>query len=231
MPRLLAAALLFCSAATASAHAPLIVPESPKPAGEIPFMVVFSDTLEPDAGIKPATWKKLESLKLTAKSADGKLTPLTWAKGEHKFTGTAPAGTVEVSGAVVYGTFAKGTNPVTLLKYYPKAVVGPLPSALPPTAGDGFDLAAVSTPDGVRFRVTLAGKPLGGVTVTLDREGADKADAELATDDSGLTKPVAGLTGGVRFHAVARHTLSEAGEHGGAKYEKLTLVGTLVGGK
>ena len=230
MPRLLALATLLAAATLASAHAPLIVPQAPKPGGEVPFTVVFSDSLEPDANIKSATWKKLETLKLTAKSADGKSMPVAWAKGEHKLTGTAPAGTTEVSGSVVYGTFAKGDNPVTLLKYYPKALVGPLPSALPPTAGEGFDLAAVSTPDGVRFRVTNAGKPLGGVTVTLDREGADKGD-ELTTDDAGMTKPVAGLTAGTRFHAVARHTLATSGEHAGAKYEKVTLVGTLVGGK
>ena len=90
MPRLLGALLVgLAAAAAAQAHALYLVPD---PADATKLVVVFSDDLAPDANIKDATWKKIDGLKLTARSADGTTADVKWERGNHCLKATVPAG-------------------------------------------------------------------------------------------------------------------------------------------
>ncbi|MGL6095526.1 MAG: DUF4198 domain-containing protein [Fimbriiglobus sp.] len=220
MRRMMTALFLGLSAAAAAhAHAVYVVPTAD---GQI--VVVFSDDLKPDARIKDATWRKLDGLTLTAKSADGTATPVKLEKGEHSLKATVPAGTRVVVGAVDYGVSTKGTKPA-LLKFYPKAVLGELTAGGKSAAG--LDIVPSVEAGKVRFQVLAAGKPVAGakVSVMLPEKKGDAEKADATTDETGQTPAFEG-TG--RFAVTVRHVEPTAGERNGEKYEQVTHVATLV---
>lgn len=209
-----------------AAHAPYLVPGGPDSAAPHPTLtVVFSDSLKPDARIQPATWAKLDGLTLSATGADGNVTPLVLAQGEHCRTSPLPADTRVVRGSVVYGIFQKGDEPAGLLIYYPKAVLGPL-SAEPAVVVEGVDITPIRVGDTLRFRVTENGKPAAKLEVTLFSEATGQSQ-KLTTDEAGLTPAVA-VSG--RVAATARVEKTESGDYQGQKFTKRVRVATLVVG-
>lgn len=216
MRRLLGAAVVALAAtAVAHGHALYLLPAA---GGTVE--VVFSDELAPDSRVKEATWKKIEGLKLTARDAAGKETPVEWAKAEHKLTAKVPAGTASVCGAVDYGVFAKGQGKPMFLRYLPKVqlAAGASDTKAP------LEVTAVRDGEKTRFRVSAAGKPAAGVELRVMLPEGDK-EAEATTDEAGMT---AGFAGRGRFGVTARTEAEKAGEVNGQKYEKEVTVATLV---
>jgi uncharacterized GH25 family protein len=223
MPRLLGAWLVGLAAtAIAQAHALYVVPDL---ADSAKLVVVFSDDLSPDAKIKAETWKKMDGLKLTARSADGTTTDVKWERAEHSLKATVPAGTRVVFGKINYGVSTRGAKP-TLVHFYPKAIVGAVPVD-GGKIGEAVGLEIVPKVEGgkVRFQVLAAGKPVAGakVAVMLPEKKDEKGDA--TTDDQGLTPAFEG-TG--RYGVTVRHSEEKAGEANGQKYELTNHVATLV---
>jgi hypothetical protein len=230
MRKLLGALVVAVAAvAVVQAHALYILPDGEK------ITVVFSDDLAPDANIKEATWKRVAGLKLTAVANDGARTKVTLTQEKDHLKATVPAGTVEVSGAVEYGVFAKGEGKPTLLKYYPRAVLGevkPGPRAAnrEPRVEDPvaklfeFGIMPVKNAAGkVYFQVVMNGKPVAKSKVSVI---APKKDAEdVTTDDEGRT-PAFDAAG--RYGVTARVSVDKEGEVNGQKYEVVTHVATLV---
>lgn len=223
MIRLLGALFVGLAAtAVAQAHALYVVPDSADPAKAV---VVFSDTLDPDANIKDATWKKLDSLKLTARAADGNATDVKCERGEHCLKAIVPAGTKVVSGYINYGVSTRGEKPA-LIHFYPKAIVGAIP-ADGGKIGDAVGLEIVPKVEGgkVRFQVLAAGKPVAGASVGVMLPGKKDAKGDVTTDEQGFTTAFDG-TG--RYGVTIRHVEPKAGEVGGQKYDQVTHVATLV---
>lgn len=221
--RKLVDALFVAVAAVAvvQAHALYIVPNGEK------ITVVFSDELAPDANIKEATWKKIESLKLTAVAADGTGTEVKFTQEKDHLKASVPAGTREVFGVVDYGIAVKGEK-ATLTKFCPRAIL----AEAKPVAREEKTVAAPSglviqpekAAGKVRFRVTLSGKPVAKAKVSLIVP--EKTDHEdVTTDDEGLTSAFSAVG---RYGVTARLSVDKAGEVNGQKYEVIAYVATLV---
>ena len=221
MRRMIGALLLGLTAtAVAHAHALYVVADGSDPAK---LTIVFSDDLSPDARVKATTWKKLESTKLTARTADGKTTEVKSSTGEHCLKASAPAGTQVIYGQVDYGVSTKSAKPSHLM-FYPKAIVGAIPADGGKT-GVPLEIVPSVGAGKVRFQVLASGKPVAGasVVVMLPEPKDEKDDA--TTDEQGFTS---GFAGKGRFGVTVRHIEAKAGELNGQKFEQKSLVATLV---
>src|SRR5262245_35066333 len=84
--------------------------------------VVMSETLEPDDAVSLGP---VVGLKLSARGADGKESPVALTPHEHHLTGKSPSQHV-VFGSLDYGVSGRGDKPF-MLRYHPKAIVGVTP--------------------------------------------------------------------------------------------------------
>jgi hypothetical protein len=223
MRQMFCAVLLVGSlVALAQAHAPYIVAEGADPAKAI---VIFADELKPDDRIKEATWKKMASLKLTARDAAGKTSSVAWTQGEHCLKCAAPAGTQVISGKVEYGTFAKGDAKPQLLLFYPKTILGAIPADAGRTPDAALDILPKVEGGKVRFQVLVNGKPTANVKVSVILPEGAKEKGEATTDDQGLTSAFEGKG---RYGVTVRVPEAKPGESNGVKYENILHVATLV---
>lgn len=219
------AALAVCIAAAAAVrgHAVYLVPDAAD-AGKI--TVVFSDDLNPDAKVREATWKKLDGFKLTARTASGTATVAPCEKGEHCLKALVPADARLVFGQVDYGVSTRHVEKPTFVKFYPKAILGPIP-ADGGKIGEACELEVVPSVEGskVRFQVLAAGKPVAGaaVSVMIPAKNGEKADA--TTDDRGF---IPAFVGTGRYAATVRRAEEKAGEADGQKFAAINRVATLV---
>jgi uncharacterized GH25 family protein len=215
----------FLSVAVASGHAVLIVPSSDDPTKAT---IVFSDSLQPDDRVKAESWKKLEGMKLRAIKADGTSSEIAWKQGEHSISVNAPTGTKVIQGVVDYGVYQKGDAKPMFIKFYPKAIVGSVPSD-----GGVTDVALQVVPSidagKVRFRVLLNGKPMkdAKVSVLVPTAKGDDAHSKppATTDEAGYTQAFEAKG---QYGVTARHSEAKSGEADGKKYESINHVATLV---
>ncbi|MBX9579124.1 MAG: DUF4198 domain-containing protein [Gemmataceae bacterium] len=210
-----AAGLTAALAAAAPAHFVFVVPQ---PGGKA-VHVVFSDDLEPDAGVDIG---KAAGLKLTARLADGKTAPVALKVAEHHLAGELPAGATAASGRLDYGVMQKGDAKPFLLVYHPRAVLAADPKADAP--GEAAPVEIVPSFGGKpAFRVLAAGKPVAGVEVNVLLPDGGKR--KVTTGPDGATP---GFDAPGRYGAWARHTEPKAGELAGKKYEEVRHYATLV---
>ncbi len=219
MSRMLSSLLVFAAVAVAHAHDLFIVPA----AGE-KVVVVYGDQLAPDAATTEATWKRFEGLKLSARDGDGKVTAVKFTNEKDHLLATVPAGTRVVFGEVA-GLAAKGDAVAKLVEYYPKAIVGVVPTdggAL----GEKAELDIVPEVEGgkVRFRVLARGKPVAGAEVEVLVPGK-KGDVHATTDEKGWTKA---FDAAGRYGGACRQAEAKAGERDGKKYNGISRTATLV---
>jgi uncharacterized GH25 family protein len=219
MRKTLTASLLALAAVSAaSAHFVWIVPDT---SDKGRALVVFSDTLDPDKN--PALLDRIAQTRLFVQSADGKDAPVEWKKQETSYTLSLPAANACVGGICKYGVTQRGDSKPFLLVYYPKLIVGQ-PGG---KAWDRLDLEMVPTRTGkgLHIQVLHHGKPApADLEVTLsgpkDQKGVHKTNARGELD---VETPEAGVYG-----LRVAHTVNEAGEHEGKKYEQVRTYATLV---
>src|SRR5690606_25545435 len=159
---------------------------------------------------------KIAGTRLHARAPGGKPTPLTLEKGKHAYTArVAGTGSRIVHGLTDYGVLQKGKERPYLLRYHPKALVGPVPADGRQLADAPVELVPSTASGKVRFTVLAAGKPVAGAEVNVLLPGGDRQ--KLTTDPKGQTEPVAatGLVG-----AWARHVDKTAGKHNGKPYDE-----------
>jgi uncharacterized GH25 family protein len=217
---LAALALVAALSATATAHFVFIVPESANKA-----RVVFSDSLAPD---KNVSVEKIAGTTLLMRDARGKASPkawaLVWTKGENSYAIEIPGtGSRVVYGVTDYGVVQKGSAKPYLLRYYPKALVGPIPED-GGKLGKHQDVEIVPVVSGgkVAFEVLAHARPVADAEVhVLQKSGAEK----LITDAKGRTKAVEvkGQCG-----VYVRHVEKKAGKVGGKDYDEVRQYATLV---
>ena len=223
MGRMLTALIVgFAAVTVAHAHALYLVPDTGDAAK---VLVVFGDQLAPDAGVKEATWKRFEGLKLSARDDSGKITPVKFTKEKDHLRATVPAGTRVVFGEVDSGVYGKGDAVPKLVKHYPKAIIGPVPTD-GGRLGDATALEIVPQVEAgkVRFQVQARGKPLAGVAVGVMAPG-EKDEVPVKTDEQGWTKA---FDGAGRYGVTCRTVELTPGERDGKKYDGVTQTATLV---
>lgn len=214
-------ALGLATAAVAQGHALFLVPGT----DDTKVLVVFGDQLAPDEGTKDATWKRLEGLTLSARDASGKVTQVKHTKEKGHLLAAVPAGTKVVFGEVEYGLHAKGDATPMLIKYYPKTVLGEVP-----TDGGKLDdtveveIVPKVAAGKVRFQVLSRGKPVAGAAVSVMVPGK-KEEAQEKTDAHGWT---AELTGTGKYGATYRQVEKKGGERDGKKFDGVSHTATLV---
>jgi uncharacterized GH25 family protein len=215
---LIAAALGLVLTTGLQAHFIFVVPEP----GGTKAKVVFSDDLEPDENVPI---DKVGALKLHLRDAGGKDAPLTWSKGENCYVlDLAGSGTRVVHGSTNYGVMARKDAKPFLLRYHPKAVVGPWTGdAAKVGEAAPLEIVPVGTPGQLRLQVLAKGRPVADAEVTVMVPG-DKGQ-KVKTDKDGLTPE---FTRKGRYGAWARHFETGAGEHAGSKYEEVRHYATLV---
>jgi hypothetical protein len=193
----------------------------PDPKGES-VSVVFSDSLSPDEDV---TIDRIAGLRLTARDASGKETPLPLTKEKASLVGKIPVSKAEqLVGSVRYGVLAKGGAKPYLLVYHPVAVLGTLQDTSA-VLGEKVpvQLVAACGGKGVRFRFLSGGKPVADSEVSVTK--ADGSKVKLVTDREGWTETVPGAG---QFAAWARTSEASSGEHDGKKYEEIRHYATLV---
>lgn len=184
--------------------------------------VVLSEELAPDEGVSLAG---VAGLKLFVRDAAGTDVPADLKEAKGCLAAALPGTGPRVAyGSVTFGVRQRGEGKPFLLAYHPKALVGAVP-ADKAAIGDKVPAELLPAVEGgkVRFQLVAGGKPVAGADVTVLKP--DGAKAKLTTGKDGLTDPVEGAG---RFGAWARHTLAQAGEHGGKKYAEVRHYPTLV---
>lgn len=219
MRRMFAALLIGVAVAAAcQAHALYVLAD-----GDL-VAVVFSDDLAPDARIKEATWKKVEGLTLTARTAAGKTTVVTPKLDGSAMVAKAPAETSVLFGSIDYGISTHGDKP-KFVKFYVKAVVGNIPA----DGGKlddktGLDVVPVVEGGKVRFAVYQFGKPVAKAAVEVmvpEKKEKDKT----TTDEKGVTTAFEAKG---RYGVTVRVTDGKAGEFKGEKFSETSHAATLV---
>lgn len=214
----LAVSLALFAVAPASAHFVFIIPDA---AGQ-KAMVVFSDKLEPDSAVDIGL---IAGTKLTVRQRDAKDQPITWTKGEHKFTFDLPGnGPRQVTGVTEYGVMQRGGGKPFLLIYHPKAIVGDFSKIEPQGEATPIEILPVTGPGGIRFRVLANGKPRANTDVTVIEPGTNESK-KVKTDDAGLT-PEFSSPG--QYGAWALYSEPKSGEFKGKKFDETRRYASLV---
>lgn len=214
---IMAASFCLAAVAAAQAHFPFVIPE----ADGSKAIVVFSDTLEPDANVNI---DKLSPTKLKLRDSAGNDSAIEWTKGDHRLLVTVPgSGTRVVHGTTDYGVLQKGEGKPFRLMYYPKAIVGPATPAA--TLGDKavLEIVPVGAAGKTQFQVLAAGKPVAECEVTVLVPGGGRKAVKTGAD--GLTPAFEGQG---RYGVVAKRFEAKPGEHAGLKYEEVRNYATLV---
>ena len=182
--------------------------------------VVFAHVPKPDDN--PKLLDRLTGAKLWVRTADGEKA-LEPKRGEKSYTFTLPAPTATVGGVNEYGVVQKGDAKPFRLVQCPKLVLGAdekpwakLPIEIVPRRA-GADLVLT-----VYFR----GKPApAGLPVTAHTLDGNEP-APLETDAQGTVTFKPKGAGFVGF--TVPHTVAEAGEFGGKKYEEARYSASLL---
>lgn len=212
-----ASALLVGSVALG--HALYVIPE-----GKGNVIVVFGHALEAEP-VSEASWKRMAGLKLTARDAAGKPTPVTWKPGKNCLTAVAPADSLVVSGTVETGVFKRGDNPARRGRYFPKAVLKPGEPRLL-TLGSDCPLEVVPLVEAgkVRFLVLSKNQPVAQTQVEVIAPEKDD-HTDVTTDEKGLT-PAFDAKG--LYGVTVRQERKTPGELNGVKYDTEVDTATLV---
>lgn len=211
------------SVSAAYAHFPYVVPKAEGAKVE----VVFSDSLEAD---KKVPIDRISKTTLFWVNATNKPIALDWTKGEHSLLADLPGREAQVIGGVSdYGFHqSKHTqNKPVWLKYYPKAILGPVSASETARLGDKVPLEILPVVSGgsITFQARLKGKPLADAEFGVLVPG-EPAGQKIMADEKGLLA--------VRFDKPGRYGVRVAyfepsiGELDGNKYEEIRHYATLV---
>ncbi|HVJ81838.1 MAG TPA: hypothetical protein VNC50_12295 [Planctomycetia bacterium] len=203
------AGLLVASAA--QAHFVFIVPQP----GATKIKVVLSEDLSADEQVGV---ERLADTKLFLRGSDGKDAPLATETGKHELTAALPGAGV-VHGAVDYGVMARGNAKPYMLRYLPKAIVGPGEGR----TGAALEFVPAGSPGKARFLLLADGKPAAKVEVNVVAPASEAK--KVVTDAEGLTPEFAAPG---RYGLWAKVAAPTAGEFMGQKYEESRNYATLV---
>lgn len=212
-------ALGLFMAVTAQAHFVYVVPDGKKSA-----KVIFSDSLEPDAGVSVTKIKSTKLFYFDGSSDEGK--PLTLKEEKDHYSVEVPGkGSRVVYGSTEYGVLKKGDAKPFRLIYYPKAIFGEINEETQ-IVGKALPIEIVPVPasDKIRFRVIAKGKPLAETEVSVATPKSDKGE-KVTTDKEGFTKA---FDAKGTYGLWTRHSENATGEVGGMKYEEVRSYATLV---
>jgi hypothetical protein len=223
MKRWCCACLLFCVIAPpARAHFVWIVPDQ---AGAL---LIFSDTLQPDAKV-PVT--KIAATEVFVGGAGGKFEPLkaTLAKDAYRVELPARGRPVVLGALCRYGVVQKGKADPFLLLYCARALVGAMLQDSPEEfwqPAERLPLNVILIEGKLQARVLWQGKPLADAEVAVLAPGAAQP-AEGKTDKDGVIALGRPTIPGV-YAIRARHVEAKEGEEGGKKYKEVRYYSTLT---
>jgi len=216
------ATFVLLTATRALAHFVFFVPDGDTDA----VRAIFSDTLKPDGQVNI---EKIDNTKLFVIDAEGNESALKWTldKQGSFFAIAAPGnGTRIVAGVTDYGILQRGETRPFWLKYYPKTILGAIPSADKAALGKRVPLEIIPIVEAgtIRFQAVVGGTPAVKTEISVLAPGDEKAQ-DLTTDEKGRT-PAFDKAGqyGVRL----RYIESKSGEEQGKKYDELRHYATLV---
>ncbi len=213
---LLSAIVALGMAVSVQAHAILLVVKNNE------VVLVFSDNLEPDTRVKEATWNKVGTPKLNARSGDT-VTVIETKVGEACRTAALPASTTMIYGTTDYGISTHGEKPKALTFYY-KAVTSGTGAAATIGTKAALEIVPHIVDGKTVFQVLAAGKPVKDAEVTVTVPDVEDKET-VKTDADGKTT---GFTAKGRYAALVRLTVTQAGELNGEKYEEVGTTATLV---
>lgn len=215
--------VLFGIARPAPAHFVFVLPGSAS--GEV--QVVFNDRLDVDVRI---SGERLALTQLTTVTAQGGRSPLKWSQEEHSLKATIPEPRpVLVGGATTYG-YARsshtGDKPV-LVKYYSKAILGPLGAAVGLRLGDEarYEIVPESVEGRFRLRVLRGSEPVAGARFS-SLTAAGNPPGRGVTDKVGLIQESFEKPG--RYGVWVKIIEPTPGEWEGKPYDEVHHFATLV---
>ncbi len=197
----------------AQAHFVFVVPG----AGIGFVYAVLSENLLPDNEVDVGM---IAGLSLTHREPGGHATPVALTRGAKDLHAPLPGGGV-VHGMVDLGVTTRGDVP-HVLRYYPKAVLGPADGA--PVVGVApVELVAARYLTAWRIQFRVNGRPQAGATVNVLFPGRD--ELAMTTNAEGWTDvlPSKGMYG-----AWARHWEDDPGTRDGKAYAQVRHYATLV---
>jgi hypothetical protein len=208
------------------AHFVFLVADAPD-AGKA--KAVFSDSLEPDEAVEI---EKIAGTKLWLRDAASKETPLMWTKDKAHYALELTGTGVRIAGGVTeYGIFQRGQGKPMRLQYWPKLIVGGLPTGDQARLGDRLDLELVPLVVGgkLQFQALYQGKPYakGAFAILPPAEKGERVAASTGeTDAEGKLPPTFDKPG--RYGVRVLRSVMMAGEVAGKKYEELRQYATLT---
>jgi len=219
MKKLLVMSILFAVASPAAAHFIWLVP-TPNAAEAL---MVFSDSLEPDANVPI---NKIAQTKMFARTATGAAEgKLVEQKDSYvyRITGKQP---LEVAGVCEYGVLDKKGQKY-LLAYYAKTILGE-DSKTPMGYGwDKLPLEVVRTKTPGTFAVLWHGKPAARAEVTLLLPDEETREIKLNAESQFQLGEIKGSTGS-KIGLRAKLIEAKAGEVAGKKYDEVRHYSTWV---
>ncbi len=203
--------------ASALAHFVYVVPSTN---GQT-ITVVMSEDLEADEAV---SIEKISGLKLTARTADGKESPVATKVDKHALIARVPEHAKLLYGDVTYGLLSRANTKPALLVYHPKAILsGCDEKAANLGAKAVIEISTRTTNGKTALRVTSAGKPVADTEVNVLLPDGERK--KLKTNADGLTEAVSAKG---RYAAWVRHLEPKAGMHDGKPYEEIRHYATLV---
>jgi uncharacterized GH25 family protein len=217
MRSILTALILCVTPSFAAAHWIWIYPDN---TDATKAHVVFSHGPKPDDNTK--LLDRLTAAKLWIRTADGEKA-LELTRSDKSYTFALPAPTATVGGTNDYGVVQKGENKPFRLIQCPKTVLG---TDEKPWAKLPIEIVPKRAGDDLVLTVYFRGKPApAGLPVTIHTFDETES-TPVKTDDKGAItfKPKGkGLLG-----FTVPHTVAEAGEFGGKKYEETRYSASLL---
>jgi hypothetical protein len=210
----IALSLLLVFAASAHAHFLWIIPTGPNQA-----KVIFSDSLKPD---DPSLLERVTQTKLFGHDKDGKHHDFKFTKTDDGLIFEHPKDVGFVCGSCDYGVFQRGANPPSRLKYFMTFARGE--GERP--CWDCMPLQVKQEKPG-QFLVEFEAKPLADASASLIGPDGFKRQVKQTDADGHVVFDVAAAPAGI-YGLCIGHTVKEAGEVGGKKYERILIYSTLV---
>lgn len=173
-----------------------------------------------------ASWEseyapKIDKTKYWLQTENGKTAPLSlaWNDESECYVGKVDAhGSAAVYGEVTWGLFGQGGPAESLIRYYPKTMLGDPSQWKKLKASDSIGVEIIPVLDGstLTIEVRSDGKPLPGAKVKVYNPGAKKFET-VQVDDQG--KGVWNLAGPGDYAATVVDRRPINGEFDGEKYE------------
>ena len=184
--------------------------------------VFFSERAE--AG-DPRFIGKVAKTQLWMQREQGKFIPLKTHLGVDRLRASLPAnGTVSVTGMCEYGILEREVP--FLLRYYPKAISGPMSEVNQLKANENLTLEIIATvsPDSISLVLLDRGKPVPNATFTTVDDALVNEELKANSEGSIEWKP----SHPGHYCVYSKVVRKEAGEYGGKKYTEIREFPTLA---